>query len=124
MGRATERLPAATWRTGRPTGTRERAPQFLTVPGQPQDPSMETRKRLEATLHPVARAASVRGPSAATNMADRQKAIRRAAAPAWEVEPRVGLGRDMAVVAVAAEHVAAVVADADDRGPAMFRVAG
>ena len=58
-----------------------RAAESPTVAAQPPGLSTEISKRLEDTLHPAVRPAHVRAHSAATTMADRPRATRRAAAP-------------------------------------------
>ena len=61
-------------------------------PGATARPFNGNTRRLEDTLHPAVRAASARAPSAATSMADRQKAIRHAEAPASVAESGFGGG--------------------------------
>ena len=89
-------------------GALERAAELLahavestTVPAQPPGLSTETSRLLEDTPNPAVRAAHARAPSAATTMADRPRAIRRAEAPAWVAER----------VAAVAERVAAAVVE-------------
>jgi len=79
---------------------------------QPPGRSTETGRRHEAMLHPAVRAASARAPTAATTMADRPGAIRRAEAPAWAV----------VVERAVAEGVAAAVADVTRLSAVMFLV--
>ncbi len=50
---------------------------------------MEIPKRPEDTLSPAVRAAHARAPSAATEKADRRKALRRAEPPVWAAEHAV-----------------------------------
>ena len=57
---------------------------------------METGRRLEATLHPVVRAAYGPAPSAATAMAGRPRAIRRAEAPASAAKQRMAAEQPVA----------------------------
>jgi len=72
------------------------AAEFTTVAAQPPGLSAETPRRREDTLHPTARVARARAPSAATAMAERPGAMRHVEAPAWAEE------RVVAVVLAAA----------------------
>ena len=99
------------------TETSAGAAEFTTVPAQRPGLSTETPRLLEDTLHPAARAASARAPSAATAMADRPGAIRHAEAPASVAERRVA-----AVDLAAAEDLAAAVAGVGNRSFVMFLV--
>jgi len=97
-----------------------RAAEFTTVPAQRPGHSTETGRRREDTLHPAARAASARAPSAASRRVDRRRAIRHAETPAWVEEQRVAAVEEQRAVAVAEEHVAA---GAGNRSFVMFLVA-
>lgn len=97
---AAELLLAPTQGTGHPTGPAAGAAESTTVPARRPGLSTETPRLLEDTPNPVVRAASARGPSAATTMADRQGAIRHAEAAASVVEARVAAGADLAVAGV------------------------
>src|SRR5271169_6887516 len=79
------------------------AAESTTVAAQPPGLSAETPRRREDTLHPTAKAARARAPSAATAMAERPGAMRHVEAPAWAVER------------VVAEDLTAVVAGAGNR---------
>jgi hypothetical protein len=83
-----------------------------TVPAQRPGLLKETITLLEATLNLTVRAASGRVPSATTTMADRKGAFRHAEAPASAEEE----GR------VAAEDLAAAVADIDNQNFVRFLV--
>jgi len=94
-GRAAELSPVAELLAG--------AAEFTTVAAQPPGLSAETPRRREDTLHPTAKAARARAPSAATAMAERPGAMRHVEAPAWVAER------------VAAEDLTAAVAGAGNR---------
>jgi len=74
------------------------AAEFTTVPAQRPGLSTGTSMRLEDTRNPAVRAASAQAPSAATIMADRPGAFRRAEAQAWVAEQRVA-AEDLTAVA-------------------------
>ena len=80
--RAADLHPAPTRGTGLPAATSAEAAEFTTVPAERPGLSTEAARPLEDTLNPAVRAAFARGPSTATDRADRQEAIRRAEAPA------------------------------------------
>ena len=80
--RAADLQRAPTQAPGLPAATSAEAAEFTTVPAERPGLSTETPRLLEDTLNPAVRAAFARAPSAATDRADRQEAIRRAEAPA------------------------------------------
>ncbi|MGB9202445.1 MAG: hypothetical protein WCB94_00585, partial [Terriglobales bacterium] len=77
-------------------GTSAGAAESTTVPALLPGHLRETGRQLEDTLHPAVRAASAPAPSAATAMADRPRAIRRAEVPASVVEQPVAEEQRMA----------------------------
>ncbi len=81
------------------------AAEFTTVPAQRIGLSTETTGLLEDTLIPTVRAGPARAPSAATTMADRQRAFRHAEAPASVAEGRVLAAAEGLAVAVAAAGI-------------------
>jgi hypothetical protein len=85
--------------------------ELSTVRGQRPGLSTEIGKRLGDTLHPAARAAYARAPSAATAMVDRKRVTRHAEAPVW-----------VAVARVAEADLMAVVVGGGNRSQVMFLV--
>jgi len=84
-----------------PAGGR-RAAEFTTVPAQAPGLSRETGRRLEDTLHPVARAAFARVRSAATITVESPGAIPPEETPAWAaVMPAADLTAEAVVTAEA-----------------------
>jgi len=81
---------------------------------------METGRRLEATLHPVVRAAYGPAPSAATAMAGRPRAIRRAEAPASAAKQRMAAEQPVEEERMVAEELTA--AGVINRSVIRFRV--
>ena len=75
------------------------AEEFTTVPVQRLILSKETPRLLVDTLNHMVRAAPTRAPSAATTMADRQRAIRHAEAPASVAEDSTVAVVDLTAVA-------------------------
>ena len=73
---------APTQATGLRAATSAEAAEFTTVPADTTRPFNGTCQLLADTLNPAVRAEPARGPSTATDRADRQEAIRRAEAPA------------------------------------------
>ena len=104
---AVDSTPAPTPGTGLPTGMSVRAAESATVLAQQPDLPTETHGLLEDTRNPAVKVGRARAPSAATTVADRQRAIRHAEAPALAAEQRVAAAHR----AAAEDRAAAVVAD-------------
>ena len=98
-----------------------RAADFPAVPAQRPGLSTGTDRRREDTLHPAARPAPARAPSAASRRADRQRAIRHGEAPALVAEQRVEAVVEDRAVGVAEEGMEAV-AGTTNQSSVMFLV--